>query len=35
LKLAHGFGIRLNVIFWMGRPVAVFMIVAMMLMGWR
>lgn len=32
LKLAHGFGIRPKVIFWIGRPVTVFMIVAMMLM---
>src|SRR5690606_8826127 len=31
LKLAQGFGIRPKVIFWIGRPVAVFMIVARML----
>ena len=28
LKLDHGFGIRSNLIVWMGRPVVVFMIVA-------
>ncbi len=31
LKDAHGFGMRPNVIFWMGWPVAAFMMVAMML----
>jgi len=28
VKLAHGFGILPKVIFWIGRPVTVFMIVA-------
>ena len=35
LKLIQGFGMRVNFIFWMGRPVVVFMIVAMMLIRRR
>ena len=35
VKLAHGLGMRLNFIFWMGWPVALFMIVAVMLIGRR
>lgn len=33
VKLAHGFGMRLKLIFWSGWPVAVFMIVAMIPIG--
>lgn len=33
LKDAHGLGMRPKVIFWMGWPVAAFMIVAMILIG--
>jgi hypothetical protein len=35
LNVAHGLGIRPKVIFWMGWPVAVFMIVAMIAMPRR
>jgi len=35
LKLAHGFGIRPKLIFWIGWPVAVFMIVAVIPMPRR
>jgi hypothetical protein len=35
VKEAQGLGIRPNAIFWMGRPVDVFMMVAMMLIARR